>query len=62
MVGSDLTGYTPLFEPQTRFVLIDGIEVSPETMLWWLFAHAVILAPLLVVLLGLAWRRRLSRR
>ncbi len=59
-VGTDIRGYIPLFGSQVRFVLIGGTEVSPGTMQWWLFVHAVVLAPALGGLLVLAWRRRPS--
>ena len=61
-VGTTVRGYTPLFGSQVRFVLTGGSEVGPGTVLWWLFVHAVVLAPVLVGLLVLAWRRRPSGR
>ena len=55
-VGSNLRGYTALFDPVVRFVLIGGVEVSPGTILLWLFIHALVLGPLLIGLLVLAYR------
>ena len=57
-VGSNLRGYTALFDPVVRFVLIGGVEVRPGTILLWLFVHALVLGPLLIGLLVLAHRRR----
>ncbi|HJV08490.1 MAG TPA: cytochrome b N-terminal domain-containing protein, partial [Acidimicrobiales bacterium] len=56
-VGSDLRGFSPLFRPVVRFVLIGGVEVSPGTVLRWLFVHVVVLGPALAALLVVAWRR-----
>ena len=55
-VGSDLRGYTALFDPVVRFVLIGGVEVRPGTILLWLFIHGLVLGPLLIGLLVLAYR------
>jgi quinol-cytochrome oxidoreductase complex cytochrome b subunit len=57
-VGTRIQGYTPLFGSDVRFVLLGGTEVTPGTVLWWLFVHAVVLGPLLLALLVLAMRRR----
>jgi menaquinol-cytochrome c reductase cytochrome b subunit len=57
-VGTNLSGYRPLFDPDTvRFVLLDGTEVGRVTVVRWLIVHAAVLGPALLVLLGLAWRR-----
>ena len=56
-VGTNLRGYTALFDPVVRFVLIGGVEVSPGTVLTWLFVHALVLGPLLIGLLVLTYRR-----
>ena len=56
-VGTSLRGYSPLFDPDVRFVLLGGVELSPGTVLWWLFVHAVVLTPALVGLALLGWRR-----
>ena len=57
-VGSSMAGYQPLFGSQVRFVLIGGVEVSPGTIVGWLLVHSLVLSPLLVGLVVLAWRRR----
>ena len=57
-VGSSMAGYRPLLGSQVRFVLIDGVEVSPGTIVGWLLVHSLVLGPLLVGLVVLAWRRR----
>jgi quinol-cytochrome oxidoreductase complex cytochrome b subunit len=56
-VGTNLRGYSPLFDPDVRFVLVGGVELSPGTVLWWLLVHAVVLTPALVGLVLLGWRR-----
>lgn len=56
-VGSTLGGYRPLFGSQVRFVLIDGAGVGGSTIVRWLVVHALVLGPLLVGLVALAWRR-----
>ena len=56
--GTNTRGYTALFGRQVRFVLIGGTEVGARTILWWLLVHALVLGPMLVGLLVLAWRRR----
>jgi len=56
-VGSNLQGYRPLFDSGVRFVLVRGNEVSPDTVLGWLFIHALVLGPSLVGLVAFGWRR-----
>jgi quinol-cytochrome oxidoreductase complex cytochrome b subunit len=56
-VDSDYRGFAPLFDSVVRFVLIGGVEVTPGTVLRWLFVHAAVLGPVLVVLLVVARRR-----
>ncbi len=53
-----MAGYRPLLGSQVRFVLIDGVEVSPGTIVGWLLVHSLVLGPLLMSLVVLAWRRR----
>lgn len=57
-VRSSMAGYRALFGSEVRFVLIGGVEVSPATIVRWLLVHSVVLGPLLVGLVVLAWRRR----
>ena len=56
-VGSNVRGYNVLFDSSVRFVLIGGFELEPGTVIRWLLVHALVLGPLLVVLVVLAWRR-----
>ncbi|HEX2273405.1 MAG TPA: hypothetical protein VHG90_05995 [Acidimicrobiales bacterium] len=56
-VGSGLRGYRVLFDPSVRFVLSGDAELSPGTVLWWLFLHALVVTPALVGLLVVGWRR-----
>ena len=56
-VGTNLRGYRPLFGPEVKFVLLGGVELSPDTVTRWLLVHALVLGPALVGLLLLAWRR-----
>lgn len=58
-VGSNMRGYTPLFDDnQVRFVLIGGAEVAPGTIVQWLLFHMLVVGSILGVLLAVAWRRR----
>ena len=57
-VGSHVRGYRVLFDPVVRFVLIGGVEVSPQTLNRWLLLHMLFLGPALVALVGLGWRRQ----
>jgi quinol-cytochrome oxidoreductase complex cytochrome b subunit len=56
-VGSNMSGYRPLFGPTVRFVLLGGAEVSRGTILLWLLVHMLVLGPLLAGLVLLAWLR-----
>jgi quinol-cytochrome oxidoreductase complex cytochrome b subunit len=56
--GMSTRGYRVLFDSSlVRFVLIDGTEVSRSTFVRWLLVHTVVLGPIVVGLLVLAWRR-----
>ncbi len=57
-VGSNVQGYRILFDPVVRFVLIGGVEVSPQTVIRWLLLHVLLLGPALVALVVLGWRRQ----
>jgi quinol---cytochrome c reductase cytochrome b subunit, bacillus type len=56
-VGTNLRGYRPLFGPEVKFVLLGGVELSPETVIQWLLVHSLVLGPALAGLVLLAWRR-----
>jgi len=57
-VGTNMSGYRPLFDSQVRFVLIGGSEVSSGTVIKWLLVHMLVLGPAVVALVAVAWRRR----
>lgn len=56
-VGSHVQGYGLLFGPTVRFAIVNGVEVSPDTIVLWLLIHSLLLGPALVALLVFAWRR-----
>ena len=60
-VGTNLSGYRPLFDDTVRFVLIGGVEVSPGTIIRWLLVHMLLLGPALAILVAMAWRHHGSR-
>jgi len=57
-VGSNPRGYRVLFDPVVRFVLIGGVEVSPQTLIRWLLLHMLFLGLALGALVVLGWRRQ----
>ena len=55
--GTSTSGFLVLFDSDTvRFVLIGGTEVGRATFVRWLLVHTVVLGPVVVGLLALAWR------
>jgi quinol-cytochrome oxidoreductase complex cytochrome b subunit len=56
-VGTNLDGYGALFGDQVKFVIIDGVEISPGTLISWLLVHMLVLGPAVAVLVGFGWRR-----
>ena len=56
-VGGNLSGYTWLGNDDVRFVVMNGTEVAPRTVLKWLVLHAIALGAATTVLVALAWRR-----
>ena len=56
-VGGNLSGYTWLGNDDVRFVLMNGTEIAPRTVLKWLVLHAIALGGTTAVLVALAWRR-----
>ena len=57
-VGSHVRGYRILFDPVALFVLIGGVEVSPQALIRWLLLHMLLLGSALVALVVLGWRRQ----
>ncbi len=57
-VGTNFTGFGKLFGDEVKFVLIGGAEVSPGTVVGWLLVHMLVLGPVLVGLVVVAWRRQ----
>jgi len=39
-VGTNLSGYGPMFSDDVRFVVVGGAEISPSTVIRWLVVHA----------------------
>ncbi len=56
-VGGNFSGYTWLGNDDVRFVLMNGTEIAPRTVLKWLVLHAVVLGGATAALLAVAWRR-----
>ena len=57
IAGSGMNGFRPLLGDDVRFVLVDGAEVRPGTVLRWLGVHALLFPPLAAAVLALIWRR-----
>ena len=51
-VGTDMSGYQPLFGDQVRFVLVGGAEVATTTVRTALIIHAAVLPLLLIAALA----------
>lgn len=56
-VGTRMNGYSHLFGDEVLFAIVDGVEVSRQTIVRWLVVHTTVLGVALAALLGLAWRR-----
>ena len=56
-VGENISGYTWLRDGSVRFVLMDGTEIAPATVLKWLLLHAVVFGGAFAALVAVAWRR-----
>ncbi|MEY2454369.1 MAG: hypothetical protein QOD92_3943 [Acidimicrobiaceae bacterium] len=41
-VGTNLSGYRPLFDNKARFVLLGGSEINIETIQRWMVVHVVV--------------------
>jgi hypothetical protein len=54
-----MMGYTPIFGPQVRFVLLGGVEISGETLLRWYVLHVLMLPFVIVIFMAIHfWRVR----
>lgn len=58
VLGADVTGFDPLLGDDVRFVLVDGRQVSPGTVLRWLAVHVTLGACLLGAMVWLTRHRR----
>jgi quinol-cytochrome oxidoreductase complex cytochrome b subunit len=47
-VGTNMMGYTPVFGPEVRYVLLGGKEIGSETLLRWYVLHVLFL-PFVVI-------------
>jgi quinol-cytochrome oxidoreductase complex cytochrome b subunit len=56
-VGTNMRGYRMMFGDQVRFVIIGSSEISRVTLIRWLLIHMLVLGPLVVIAVALAWRR-----
>ena len=57
--SGNMAGYTPVFGDEVRFVLLDGKEIGPNTLLRWYVLH--VLFPPFVIVIFMAihfWRVR----
>jgi quinol-cytochrome oxidoreductase complex cytochrome b subunit len=58
-VGTNMMGYTPVFGPEVRFVLLGGKEISGETLLRWYVLHVLLLPFVIVIFMAIHfWRVR----
>ena len=48
-VGTNMMGYTPVFGPQVKYVLLGSKEIGSETLLRWYVLH-VLLLPFVIVI------------
>ena len=58
-VGGNMAGYTPVFGEEVRFVLLDGKEIGPNTLLRWYVLHVLFLPFVIVIFMAVHfWRVR----
>ena len=58
-VGTNMMGYTPVFGPQVRFVLLGSKEISGETLLRWYVLHVLMFPFVIVIFMAVHfWRVR----
>jgi quinol-cytochrome oxidoreductase complex cytochrome b subunit len=56
-IGTNMRGYTVLFDDRVRFVLLDGKEIGKSTLLRWTLVHGLLLGPVAIALVTIALRR-----
>ena len=58
-VGTNMMGYTPVFGPQVKFVLLGSQEISSATLLRWYVLHVLMLPFVIVIFMAVHfWRVR----
>ncbi len=58
-VGTNMMGFTPVFGPQIRFILLGSAEIGPNTLLRWYTLHVIMFPFILVIFLAVHfWRVR----
>lgn len=60
-VGTEVSGLRAVLGDDVRFVLIDGVEVDPGTVIAWFVVHVVLSALLVAALVSAVWSRRARR-
>jgi quinol-cytochrome oxidoreductase complex cytochrome b subunit len=54
-VGTNMSGYRPVFGHEVKFVLMGGVEVSRETLLRWFYTHLLVGGPLIALFIVAVW-------
>ena len=58
-VGSNMAAYTPVFGDQVTFVLVGGVQITPDTLLRWYVLHVLFLPFVIVIFMAVHfWRVR----
>jgi len=58
-VGTNMIGFTPVFGPQVKFILLGSKEIGPNTLLRWYTLHVLMFPFVLVIFLAIHfWRVR----
>jgi quinol-cytochrome oxidoreductase complex cytochrome b subunit len=58
-IAEGIAGYAPLIAEQSKFILLGGVEVGPDTLLRWYVLHVLALPFVLVIFLAVHfWRIR----
>ena len=58
-VGTNMMGYTPVFGPQVKYVLLGSKEIGSETLLRWYVLHVLMLPFVIVIFMAVHfWRVR----
>ena len=62
-VGSNMAAYTPVFGDQVTFVLVGGVQITPDTLLRWYVLHVLFLPFVIVIFMAVHfWRVRKDGR